>query len=632
MARKPPKVNVIDFETAAIARRPKYPPKPKSVSIQKPGERKPTFYAWGHPEGNNCDESKARDIVRDIVRSGEPMLFHNAKFDVDVMQEHWKVGAIDWRNIHDTVHLLFLDDPHQRSLGLKPSAERILDMPPGERDDVQNWILAHKRELEAEYPDGEKVTKKTAGAFIGDVPAQIVGPYANGDVIRTKKLFDLLYPAICEAGMEGAYNRERQVMPILLENERRGIRVDVVSLERDIKLYEIALSTADSWLRKRLGVKDLNLDADKDVAAALKMSRVVTDFVQTKTGRDSISKKNLTPAMFNDPRVASVLGYRNRLTTCLNTFMRNWLSMAGMNNGWMSTSWHQTKSSEGGGSGTRSGRMSSSSPNFQNMPKDWDTKGDGYVHPAFLRSLPRLPMLRTYILPDTDNAVLLHRDYNQQELRILGHFEDGALMQAYNENPRLDVHDFVRGQIYQIFGMDVPRGKVKTLNFGMLYGMGMGALAEQMDTTVDEAKRLKKAQLSTMPGLKKLTDSIKEMSDDDQPIRTWGGRLYYKEPPIRMDNGRWIDFGYKLLNYLIQGSAADCSKQALINYHEIKRNGRFMVAVHDENNASCPKKAVKSEMPLLREAMESVSFDVQMLSDAKVGPNWGALVKYEEKQ
>lgn len=627
MAIKAPKVHVIDFETKGIERRPNYPPKPVSVSIQRIGERKPTFYSWGHPEGNNCDEDLPKQMLKDIARSGEPMLFHNGKFDLDVAQEHWKIGPVSWDRVHDTLYLLFLDDPHQKELSLKPSSERLLDMPPDEQDAVKNWILAHKKEIETKHG---KFTPKESGKHICEVPGSIVGPYANGDVTRTLKLFNLLYPAIHEAGMGAAYDRERQVMPILLENERKGIRVDVVSLERDVKIYEKALKYADDWLRKRLGNKDIDFENDAQVAAALKAAGVVTNFVQTPTGKDSVSKKNLTPDMFNDPKVAQVLGYRNRLVTCLGTFMRTWLHMAGINGGWMSTNWNQVRNADKGLAGTRTGRLSSSSPNFMNMPKAWEGKGDGYTHPKFLKALPPLPLLRNYILPDTDKSSWLHRDYNQQELRILGHFEDGALMDAYNEDPRLDVHQFVRDQIMSIFHIDVPRSKTKTLNFGMLYGMGLGALAEQMHTTMDEAKRLKKAQLSTMPGLKDLNDGIINGANNDEPIRTWGGRLYYKEPSIRLETGRTIDFGYKLLNYLIQGSAADCTKQALINYDAIKKNGRFTVTVHDEMNISAPDRAVKSEMKLMREAMSAVQFSVPMLSDAKVGKTWGTIAKYED--
>lgn len=96
-------------------------------------------------------------------------------------------------------------------------------------------------------------------------------------------------------------------------------------------------------------------------------------------------------------------------------------------------------------------------------------------------------------------------------------------------------------------------------------------------------------------------------------------------------NGRTVDFGYKLLNYLIQGSAADCTKQSIINYHYIKKEGRFLASVHDENNISAPAKAMKAELRLLGEAMAAVKFDVPMLSEPYMGKSWGTVEKYKEK-
>ena len=90
-------------------------------------------------------------------------------------------------------------------------------------------------------------------------------------------------------------------------------------------------------------------------------------------------------------------------------------------------------------------------------------------------------------------------------------------------------------------------------------------------------------------------------------------------------------FEYKLLNYLIQGSAADCTKEAIIRYDAVRQESRFLVTVHDEINISAPAKAIKKEMALLREAMQSVEFDVPMLSDGKTGPRWSSLTKFEEK-
>ncbi len=622
---------VADFETVGIQRRPDYPPKPVGLSLIYPG-KKPQYFGWGHPEGNNCEEWQARERMRDIARDSKlDIIFHNAKFDLDVAQTHWDIGPVDWRRIHDTMYLLFLDDPHQKTLSLKPSSERLLDMPPEEQDKVKDWVLAHKKQIEAKH--GITFKPSEWGAFICEAPGSIVGPYANGDTDRTNKLFKHLLPIIRENGMEEAYDRERQLMPILLENERQGMRVDLDRLDRDIKTYRAAQEKVDNWLRKRLKAPSLDFDKDRQVADALERAGVVTNFNLTPTGQKSVSKTNLTTDMYSDQKVFRALGYRNRLQTSLGIFMEPWRDLASRNRGRIHTNWNQVRSTDHGSVGARTGRMSSS-PNFQNIPTEWYDKGDDYAHPKHLE-VPELPMIRGYVLGDTRHHSFGGRDYNQQELRILAHFEDDKLMAEYNANPMLDVHTYVREQITAIIGRDPGRKPVKVLNFGTIYGMGLGKLAIGMGTDVETAKVINNARKAAMPGVRSLEEGIKKAArsteeyPDGIPIRTWGGRLYYKEPPV-MFQGRKLDFGYKLLNYLIQGSAADCTKQAMINYDAIKKDGRLLAQVHDELNISAPTKAMKKELKLLGEAMFAVKFDVPMVSEPYFGPSWGEVVKYKE--
>jgi DNA polymerase I-like protein with 3'-5' exonuclease and polymerase domains len=609
---------VVDFETAGIQARPEYPPKPVGVSIQLPSWKKSRYYAWGHPTNNNCTIAQPAEILKDCVRAGLPMLFHNAKFDVDVMTTHMGVPMPTWGNIHDTQFLLFLLDPHATTHSLKPSAHRILGMAPEEQDAVKQWLVTHGI---------VRANQSDWGAYICRAPGDLVGRYADGDVLRTRLLFEKLHPEVVELGMQEAYDRERELMPILLENETQGILVDADTLSRDVKAYRQCSDMVDEWLRKRLKSPGLNIDSDRDLADALDSAGIVSDWVLTKTGQRSVAKKNMTPDMFKDPRVASALGYRNRLQTCLGTFMEPWLEMASSTGGRIHTSWNQvrqnrTDKTQGG---TRTGRMSCT-PNFQNIPKDWYDKGDGYVHPDHLK-VPPLPKIRGYVLPDK-GQVFCSRDYSQQELRVLAHFEDDKLMSAYHQNPKLDVHDFVKDAIREITGIELSRRHTKIINFGLVYGMGLGKLAEDMGVEVDFAKQVKAAQGRAVPGLKKLSDEIKNLVKHGEPIVTWGGRHYHPEPP-KMVNGRMMSFEYKLLNYLIQGSSADCTKQAIINYHHVRKNGRFLVTVHDEVNISVPPKAVKSEMKLLRDAMADVAFDIPMVSDGSTGPTWGDIKEYE---
>lgn len=622
---------VLDSETKGIQKRPQYPPIPVGVSILYPG-KKPVYYHWGHPTDVPAQRTKNVELVdrwsvverlKDISRGKDEVLFHNAKFDLDVFETHMEMPPIRWDRIHETMYLIFLEHPHTKNLGLKPSAERLLGMEPEERDLVKDWIMAHKAQIEA--TEG-KFTPKEWGAHISMAPPHLVGPYANGDTQRTLDLFNHLMPIIRDEGMEEAYDRERELMPILLENERHGMRVDLAKLESDIVLYQRNMERTDEWLRKRLKSPGLDFEKDIRVADALEAAGVVTAFHLTKTGRKSVAKKNLTPDMFHDPRVAQALGYRNRLQTCLSTFMLPWQKLAAENGGRIHTNWNQVRTTDHGSKGARTGRMSCS-PNFMNIPTEWYEKGDGYVHPKHLK-IEELPVIRSYILGDK-GQVFGGRDYNQQELRILGHFEDGALMQAYQENPLLDTHTFVQTEVQNILDRAVGRKVIKEINFGTIYGQGAPSLAEKLGEQVDTIQLIKNAQLKALPGLASLNKGIKQSAREGKPIYTWGGRRYFKEPSMVI-NGRTVDFAYKLLNYLIQGSAADCTKQAIINYHAIKRNGRFLATVHDENNISAPAKAMKAELKLLGEAMADVKFDVAMLSEPYMGPNWGAVQKYKE--
>ncbi len=631
----------LDFETDPIELRPAYPPKPVGFSLHLPEWRAPRYFAWGHyTGGNNCSREDAIRVLRAVyseVTETKPLLCHNGQFDLDVADEHMGCPLPPWNYTQDTMFLLFLKDPHARELGLKQAATKLLGMAPEEQDAVKMWVLGHKKQLETEFP--EIVTRyggikpSTAGKFVAYCHGDVAGPYANGDLVRTHKLWEVLLPEIIERGMGPAYDRERRVMPILLRNAREGICTDVDALSRDLKIYEAAQKKADDWLRKKLKAPSLDLDKDAEVGNAFVKANALTEVNYTKTGKVSVSKQNLKLHHFKNPKVAAAYSYRQRCATTLETFIRPWLYHS--KNGRMHTTWNQVRQAKGAGNdtgGTRTGRPSSQDPNFLNMPKPFKDASENaksaYIYPAFL-GVPELPKIRNYIVPDHPTHVFGRRDYNQQELRILGHFEDGFLLQAYLDDPRLDVHDFLKNKIITELGIPIDRSSTKNLNFGYIYGMGLGSLALTLDRSMDEVKTFRNAQMEALPGLKKLSDEIKALTRADQPIVTWGGREYFKEESV-MWEGRLLDFGYKLLNYLIQGSAADITKESIIRYDDVRRDGRFALTVYDENNISVPKKALKSEMLILRGAMMSIELDVPLMSDGEWGPKLGSMVALQE--
>lgn len=623
----------LDYETAAIQRRPHYPPVPAGVSIYDPLHmRAPTYWAWGHDSTNNCTREDAQRVLKSIYASGRQLLFHNGAFDLDVGETHLDLALPPWHQVEDTMFLLFLDNPHAKDLKLKPSAQRLLGMAPTEQEVLRDWLVAN-------IPG---VKQSNWAEHIPEAPGDLTGAYAKGDTLRTYKLWQRLKPEVVKQGMGVAYDRERRLLPHLLRNSRQGLRVDVHRLEREIPLYQECQRKAERWLFKRLNTQPFNLDSNDELAQVLLRCGAADENLMLRTapssrfpqGQLSVGKESLQLGL-TDARVAQVLGYRNRLTTCLRTFMEPWLELALNGSGRIHTHWRQVRS--GGGSdetGARTGRLIGAEPNLLNLAKSFEDRDDGYEHPAFIPGLLPLPLVRTYILPEPGH-VFGHRDYDQQEFRLLAHFEDGKLCRAYADDPTLDVHVFVGGEIKRIRGIDVGRRVVKTTNFGMLYGMGLKKLAAKMKIMADEARALRDAQRQALPDVFDkdggLDAGIKERARNDEPIRTWGGRLYYCEPPRIIDNHTQT-FEYKLLNYLVQGSAADVTKEAVIRYceHPKRREGKFLVTVYDEANASLPKKRLKEEMDVLRDSMEGIEgIEVYMKSSAKIGPNWGELSKYE---
>lgn len=632
----------IDFETEGIEARPAYPPKPVGVAIAVPGE-KPEYLAWGHPLENNSTQTFARRRLVQLWRDSQvSLIFHNGKFDVDVARTHLGLPELPWQRYHDTLFLAFLADPHSPSLSLKPLAERYLKMPPTERDAVRDWLIANV----------SGVTAANFGEYICRAPGALVGRYAVGDVVRTARLFKKLYATVVkERSMGAAYDRERALMPVLLATETEGVAVAHTKLRRDVARYGGTpdaedgiyrggvIGEVDAIIRKRLKAKDLDLDKKDELADALDRAGVMSSWKTTKTGKRSVAKDSLIEGL-GDKRLMALLLYRGAVATCVRTFMGPWLRVADATGGRIHTNWNQVRQSHREGpadAGARTGRLSSN-PNFQNIPTKTSPNYERIVKllelMKLLDKLAPFPMVRSYLAPDDRESVFLDRDYSQQELRILGHYEGAVLCDRYNADPWLDVHTTAQELINGMLGTTFTRRPIKDISFGLIYGMGMGKLALKIGQDEKTTKSVHAAYLTIFPGLGKLITDLKWRAREGKPIRTWGGREYFVEPPRYSKKfGRMQTFDYKLLNVLVQGSAADNTKQAVLNYvnHPKRRDARFLLTVHDELLSSCPRRAIVHEMRVLREAMEDVAFDVPMLSEGEYGTDWSALKPFDEK-
>lgn len=614
-------LGALDFETDAIEARPHYPPKPVGVALRSASFGR-KYLAWGHPTENNCTRSEAEKALKRFVRD-HTLLCHHAGFDLDVLETHFKIS---WPAEHeDTLLLAFFEDPDSESLSLKPLAERYLDEPPIEQDAIRDFVLDMKK---AGHKDFAGATKKNFGKYIAKCPGNLVAKYAIGDVDRTWNLRKRFQKTVLnDERFRKAYDRERRVTKALIRMERRGIPMATDRLRKDIKAYEDVLRGVEQPLLKALKVpkadwhdilhdyesQDAFKWSGKGFAERLLSSGLVKRLPQTENGNDSTSGEALATVM--SPSLAKEFEVRAQIANCLGTFMRNWLAQAEETNGLFFARFNQVRAGDEWGkkTGARTGRLSMT-PNLQNASRsDKD---------------PRVPVLRDYLVKGPYKK-LVERDYSQQELRILAHYEEGPFLQSYIKNPRQDGHVLVRDLIRAATGLQLERRPVKDLNFGLIYGQGLALTAEKLGVPQEEARRLRDAHMASLPGVPVLQSKIKQRVALNEPIWTWGGRRYFCEPPAFI-RGRWYNFTYKMLNKLIQGSAADCTKQAMVNYDELggfADENPMLLQVHDSLllGANGDDKKVHEA---LRDAMADVEFKVPMLSDGKTGSSsWHKMKK-----
>lgn len=251
-----------------------------------------------------------------------------------------------------------------------------------------------------------------------------------------------------------------------------------------------------------------------------------------------------------------------------------------------------------------------------NCPVEWEGLRAQLTKIGYELPFP-LPQVRKYIIPDA-GKVFVDRDYSAQELRLLTHFAPGKLLAELEIEPEADIHQIAA----KIAG--ISRKEAKTLAFAVLYGAGVGKIAESLHMTVAEATRVKEQYLKALPEIKALTKRVQDAGKNRSFITTLGGRNYYAQKPAVV-KGVWKSFEYKLTNYLIQGSAADATKQAMIAYCNATVHGQLMLSVHDELVIQVPEEHMETESALLAACMNG-SFQEELkykvISTGSTGHNF----------
>lgn len=590
----PKTIIALDFETHPIEKRPDYPPKPVGVAIKGPG-RVNEYLSWGHPTGNNCTKADAKRRLKGLYRDSR-ILCHNGKFDLEVGEVHFGLPLVPPNGWHDSMLLAFLNNPREPNLKLKSLAAKYLNMPPDEQEQLRDWLYLHV--------PGAKQAKTKWGKFIYLAPGTLVGRYAKGDTQRTKKLFDKFYGAVWYKGMRNQYEIEKRVVIEAIYMERVGVNIDYKSLGPDLNRAKTRLAQSERRIRGTLG--DINLNSPKQKIEAFERLGLVdeweyTDKENPKTGIESLLN------VCTDKKLVCELDTFSKYTKLIGTYMQPWLDSALENDGKFFP-WFNTIKGDND-KGTYTGRFSS---NFQQVPR--------------IPNDNKMPFLRNYIIADKKSHTLFNRDFCAQEIRILAHFEDGPLLSAFLINPKLDPHQFVKEMMEELTGQVYDRnGVVKPCNFQVIYGGGAPALSKKINVVLVEAKQILDAHRVALPGVRELKDDLTVMARRGEEFKTAGGRWY------SFEEGR----EYVGLNTLMQGSAADHTKRALLNIDEVLKvknyDARIILPVHDEFLASGPRRQQKKLMADFKEAMEyDTLFDLPMLTDGKIGDRWGQMEKVDD--
>lgn len=523
-----------------------------------------------------------------------------------------------------------------------PSVKRFLDVQVAEPLLDENRLEYNLDALAKDYLGEAKVEpllREAAAAYgfgtrqkeikqnLWRLPATYVGAYGEGDVDLPLRILRLQEKRLADEELTELFDLESRLIPLLLAMRRRGVRVDVARAE-EIRARLTRERDAQLAVVRRHAGPAAELMAPESFAQALQ-ERGLSFPLTGKTRKPSITRGWLK-AHEGDELVDAIQRGR-RVDTIVNTFIDGHVFTHSIG-GRIHCEFHQLKGDE---SGTIA-RFSSSSPNLQNLPARDDELG---------------PLVRGLFVPE-DGEEWACADFSQIEYRFLVHFaigdraDDARAM--YCDDPKTDFHMMCAGWL----GFD-PRSKgqrtrIKNLNFAKLYGGGIPKLAATFGCSIEEATQFVNTYDRVLPFVKKTGEVASRRAQQRGFIKTVLGRRQrfdLWEPPgnhLRVHDplprpqalekyGNRIvrAFTYAALNRVLQGSAADQMKKAMVDVWEsgiCDVLGVPLITVHDELDESVPKTAAGEEaLAELVHLMENaVQLRVPVRADVKRGANWGA--------
>ena len=559
------------------------------VGIAVAVEGWPGYFPIAHEGGGNMDRDLVLDWFEEVCNTTATKIFHNAMYDVS-----W-IRSLGFRingGIIDTMIAASLVNENRFRYTLDAVAKDYVGAGKNERllqEAAKDWGVDAKAEM-------------------WRLPSGFVGEYAEKDAEITLKLWAAMQHEISKQDLWDVFNLETNLFPCLVDMKFQGVRVDLDKAAKTRRALEESEKQTRIDMIEQVGF-DVEIWAAASIAKAFDKLNLPYD--RTEKGAPSFTKNFLKEHPHDFPKMVVSCRELNKMnTTFIDTILKH------NHKGRIHSDINQIGSDQGG---TVTGRFSYANPNLQQIP------GRGILGRK----------IRQIFIPEEGQTWGCF-DYSQQEPRILVHFASlmrlegtGTIVDAYNDGSA-DFHQMIADMA------GIERKQAKTINLGIMYGMGKNKLMAELGLMKDSAEKLLKTYHQKAPFVKMLSEAVSRRAEDSGKIRTIGGRLCHfdlwephgfgiKKPLAHADalreHGPGIKraFTYKALNKLIQGSAADMTKQSMLALY---REGVIPhIQIHDELDISVT--SVQQSEKIIKIMEEAVELQVPNKIDYEKGENWG---------
>ena len=550
------------------------------------------YFPIHHESGGNMDKKLVLSWLQDICNQEETkFIFHNAMYDICWLRS---AGIIVKGKIIDTMIAASLIDENRLSYQLNFLSKHYIGF--GKDESILNAAAK-------EYGLDPKKD-------LWRLPALFVGQYAERDAESTLKLWKKLETELYQQELWDIFNLETRLFPCLVNMRFKGVRVD---LDKADKIKKYLIDRENKILKdiKDLTGIDVEIHAARSIAKAFDKLKLPYD--RTEKSKEPSFTKNF---LQNHPhKLPKAIAEARELNKAHSTFIDSITKHSV--NGRIHADINQIRSDAGG---TVTGRFSMSNPNLQQIPARHPELG---------------PLIRSIFIPE-QNHTWGSFDYSQQEPRILVHY--AKLQNLNGVDEIVDAYKAGDADFHQVVAdmAGIERKQAKTINLGLMYGMGKNKLMAELGLMKDSAEKLIKQYHTKAPFVKQLMDNVSRKANDRGKIRTLLGRAchfdlwqpvqfgVFKPLPLEQARKEYDEplkraFTYKALNKLIQGSAADMTKKSMVALYE---NGIIPhIQIHDEVDISVESDEKAEE---IIEIMESaVELKVPNKVDYEKGKNWG---------